>query len=174
LLFINTTRIEAGALKVTDTDRLLVAASAIISVWGFPNWHCFNVVAVFLLPGTFNNSFECGMEYSHSAGMVGTGPMTSKMALSRPHLYLGFKNSRDKSNVGIMSLCICATLPMAVAMACQSVYISLNAQPRSLTLLSIKVAKLMVAKVILAATALLTGRRFLRLRRSIFLSAPPC
>jgi len=101
LLFMNTTRIEAGAFEVTDEDRLLVAASAIIPVWGFPKWHYFNLAAVFLLPGAFNKQFECGQEDSIIAGMVGSGPMMGKMALSRPHLYLGYKNSRDKSNVGI-------------------------------------------------------------------------
>ncbi len=101
LLFINTTRIEAGAFDVSDADRLLVAASAIIPVWGFVNWHYFNLSAVFLLPGLFNNDFECGMPDSRIAGMVGTGPMAGKMALSRPHLHYGFENGRDKSNVGI-------------------------------------------------------------------------
>lgn len=101
LLFINTTRIEAGAFEVSDEDRLLVAASAIIPVWGLPKWHYFNLVAVYLLPASFNDQFECGQEDSTIAGMVGTGPMAGKMALSRPHLYLGYQNSKDKSNVGI-------------------------------------------------------------------------
>jgi len=101
LLFMNTTRIEAGAFEVSDEDRLLVAASAIIPVWGFPQWHYFNLAAVFLLPGAFNDQFECAQEDSTIAGMVGTGPMAGKMALSRPHLHLGYKNSKDKNNVGI-------------------------------------------------------------------------
>lgn len=101
LLFLNTTRIEAGAFEVTDEDRLLVAASAVIPVWGFPNWHYFNLAAVFLLPGAFNEKFECSMPDSYITGMVGTGPMAGKMAISRPHLHLGYKNSRDKQNVGI-------------------------------------------------------------------------
>ena len=101
LLFINSTRIEAGAFEVNDIDRLLVAASAVIPVWGFPNWHYFNLEAVFLLPGLFNDAFECGAEDSFYSGMVGTGPMAGKMALSRPHLHLGFSNELDKSNVGV-------------------------------------------------------------------------
>lgn len=101
LLFLQTTAIEAGQFEVNDEDRLLVAASAIIPVWGFPKWHYFNLKAVFLLPGPFNKQFECGMPDSSISGMVGTGPMAGKMALSRPHLYLGFENSKDKHNVGI-------------------------------------------------------------------------
>ncbi len=97
----NTTRIEAGAFEVSDADRLLVGSSAIIPVWGFSDWHYFNLEAVFLLPAPFNDKFECGQEDSLISGMVGTGPMAGKMALSRPDLHYGFENSRDKRNVGI-------------------------------------------------------------------------
>lgn len=101
LLFLETTAIEAGQFEITEEDALLVAASAIIPVWGFPNWHYFNLKAVYLLPSSFNAQFECGKPDSNISGMVGTGPFTGKMALSRPHLYEGFENSRDKQNVGI-------------------------------------------------------------------------
>ena len=101
LLFLQTTAVEAGQFEVMDEDRLLVAASAIIPVWGFPKWHYFNLKAVFLLPGAFNDEFVCGAIDSNITGMVGTGPMAGKMALSRPALHLGFENSRDKQNVGI-------------------------------------------------------------------------
>lgn len=101
LLFLQTTMVEAGQFEVSDEDALLVAASAIIPVWGFPKWHYFNLNAVFLLPASFNAEFECGKPDSVFSGMVGTGPMHGKMALSRPHLYAGFENSRDKQNVGI-------------------------------------------------------------------------
>jgi Mlc titration factor MtfA (ptsG expression regulator) len=101
LLFLQTTTVEAGQFEVTDNDRLLVAASAIIPVWGFPRWHYFNLQAVFLLPASFNDKFECGEPDSHITGMVGTGPMAGKMALSKPALHLGFENNRDKKNVGI-------------------------------------------------------------------------
>jgi MtfA peptidase len=101
LLFLQTTAIEAGQFEVTDQDRLLVAASAIIPVWGFPDWHYFNVDKVFLLPASFNEQFECGQPDSLITGMVGTGPMTGKVAFSRPALIQGFTNSRDKHNVGI-------------------------------------------------------------------------
>ena len=100
-LFLQTTLVEAGQFDVTDEDRLLVAASAIIPVWGFPKWHYFNLKTVYLLPAAFNEQFECGKPDSTISGMVGRGPMEGKMAISKPHLYLGFQNSRDKQNVGI-------------------------------------------------------------------------
>ena len=101
LLFLQTTRVESGTLEVTDNDCLLVAASAVIPVWGFPKWHYFNLKTVYLFPGAFNEQFECGKADSLITGMVGTGPMAGKMGLSRPALYQGFENSRDKQNVGI-------------------------------------------------------------------------
>jgi len=100
-LFLETTPVEAGQVEVTDEDRLLVAASAVIPVWGFPDWHYFNVKKVFLLPASFNERFECGQPDSLITGMVGTGPMSGKLALSKPALHLGFSNNKDKQNVGI-------------------------------------------------------------------------
>ena len=100
-LFLETTAIEAGQFPVTDEDRLLVAASAIIPVWSFPKWHYFNLEGVYLLPAAFNAQFECGKPDSVITGMVGTGPMAGKMALCKPALYQGFNNDKDKHNVGI-------------------------------------------------------------------------
>jgi Mlc titration factor MtfA (ptsG expression regulator) len=100
-LFLQTTHVESSYSQVSDEDRLLVAASAIIPVWGFIDWHYFNLEAVHLLPASFNQRFECGQADSQITGMVGTGPMKGKMALSKPALYQGFQNSRDKQNVGI-------------------------------------------------------------------------
>ncbi len=100
--FWSTTRIEASeAIELTDEDRLLVGASAIIPVWGLPDWHYMNVAAVFLLPGLFNNRFQCGQPDSRYSGMVGSGPMAGKLVLSKPDLHAGFANSEDKRNVGI-------------------------------------------------------------------------
>lgn len=101
LLFLQTTAIESGSFEVTVEDCLLVAASAVIPVWGFPKWHYFNLKTVYLFPASFNQRFECYQPDSMITGMVGTGPMAGKMGLSRPHLYLGFENTRDKRNVGI-------------------------------------------------------------------------
>ncbi len=99
--FIGSTAIEAGNFEVSEEDKLLVAASAVIPVWGFPKWQYFNLKTVYLMPGAFNHDFVCGQADSTLIGMVGSGPLSGKMALSRPHLYLGFENSKDKRNVGI-------------------------------------------------------------------------
>ncbi len=101
-LFWQTTAIEAAEqIEVTDKDRLLIAASAIIPVWSYPGWHYFNLKTVYLLPAAFNDSFQCGEGDSVYSGMVGTGPMSGKLVLSKPALHLGFDNAGDKQNVGI-------------------------------------------------------------------------
>lgn len=102
LLFLATTRVEGSQdVTVNDEDKLLVAASAIIPVWGFPGWHYFNIESVILLPARFNEHYQYGLPDSRISGMVGTGVMSGKMVLSKPDLHRGFKNSRDKQNVGI-------------------------------------------------------------------------
>lgn len=100
-LFLLTTEVEAGVSGVTEEDRLLVAASAIIPVWGFPKWHYFNLRTVYLLDNAFNENLEFGLPDSCITGMVGTGRLAGKLVLSKPHLYLGFENTKDKHNVGI-------------------------------------------------------------------------
>ena len=102
LLFLETTRVEGSQdVEVTDNDKLLVAASAVIPVWGFKGWHYFNIESVILLPSRFNSEYKYGLLDSSISGMVGTGDMSGKMVLSRPDLYHGFENTRDKQNVGI-------------------------------------------------------------------------
>ncbi|NQZ09398.1 MAG: zinc-dependent peptidase [Algicola sp.] len=100
-LFVNTTEICGRGIEVTDNDRVLVAASAIIPVWSFADWHYFNLQTVILLPGAFNEDYEHGKQDSLITGMVGTGFMKGKMLLSQPALHYGFANEKDKKNVGI-------------------------------------------------------------------------
>ena len=71
LLFLNTTEIAGSQIEVTDEDRLLVAASAIIPVWSFPNWHYFNLKLVVLFDGAFNDNFDVGAADARYLGMVG-------------------------------------------------------------------------------------------------------
>lgn len=101
LLFLTDTAVESSEGEVTDGDRLLVAASAIIPVWRFPKWRYSNLQSVYLLPQAFNEDLEFGKSNSRITGMVGTGKLSGKLVLSKPHLYYGFENSRDKQNVGI-------------------------------------------------------------------------
>jgi len=87
--------------EVNEYDRVLVAASAIIPIFAFPNWQYFNLKEVLLYPGLFNEQFGTNGEKRSIAGMVGTGYMEGKMILSKQALHHGFRNESDKKNTAI-------------------------------------------------------------------------
>jgi MtfA peptidase len=87
--------------EVNEYDRVLVAASAIIPIFAFPNWQYFNLKEVLLYPGLFNEQFGTDGEKRSIAGMVGTGYMEGKMILSKQALHHGFRNESDKKNTAI-------------------------------------------------------------------------
>lgn len=99
--FLNTTRITGIKTRVTLTDELLVASSAIIPVFYFPDWEYINLREVLLYPASFNDRFGTSRDDSNILGMVGSGYMNGKMILSKPALYKGFDITHDKKNVGI-------------------------------------------------------------------------
>jgi len=86
---------------VTDKDKLLVASSAIIPIFAFPDWRYNNLRVVQLYPAMFNEDFQTEGEGRRTLGMVGTGFMEGKMILSKPALYHGFSNESDKKNTAI-------------------------------------------------------------------------
>lgn len=88
-------------VTVDSTDRLLVASSAIIPIFGFPNWRYNNIDVVQLYPDMFNEDFETEGKGRRTLGMVGTGFMNGKMILSKPALHHGFSNESDKKNTAI-------------------------------------------------------------------------
>jgi len=87
--------------EVNEYDRVLVAASAIIPIFAFPDWQYFNLKEVLLYPGLFNEQFGTNGEKRSIAGMVGTGYMEGKMILSKQVLHHGFRNESDKKNTAI-------------------------------------------------------------------------
>jgi Mlc titration factor MtfA (ptsG expression regulator) len=101
--FIQNIRIEGVGLEVEDLDRVLVAASAVIPIFGYQEWRYTNLTNVILYPDTFNNDFQFeGEDGSRNMlGMVGSGYMNGQMLLSRAALLKGFSASSGKSNTGI-------------------------------------------------------------------------
>lgn len=98
--FLSQIRIVGVGCEVEELDRVLIAASAIIPVFKFPNWRYLNFEEVVLRPHPFNENYD-----NHSpkniSGMVGTGYLNGKMILSKSSLRLGFQANNDKKNVGI-------------------------------------------------------------------------
>lgn len=87
-------------IDVEEKDRVLVAASAIIPIFKFPEWRYSNLKEVILYPDRIS-FFETKGVHSSILGLVGTGPMEGKMILSRKALYLGFSNRTDKKNTAV-------------------------------------------------------------------------
>jgi Mlc titration factor MtfA (ptsG expression regulator) len=99
--FLGQVTIRGVDTDITAEDRILVAASAVIPIFAFPNWEYRNLNEVLLYPNSFSKNYETSGEDRHLAGMVGWGPMNRTMILSRQSLKQGFENEHSKSNVGI-------------------------------------------------------------------------
>ncbi|MBN2789957.1 MAG: zinc-dependent peptidase [Candidatus Delongbacteria bacterium] len=99
--FLLNTRITGIETDVDDTDRVLVAASAVIPIFQFRNWIYSNLYEVLLYSDSFNDDFKTEGKDRNILGMVGTGYMEGKMILSKSSLYHGFANENDKSNTAI-------------------------------------------------------------------------
>lgn len=100
--FLGYIRITGVNTNVNDLDRLLVASSGVIPIFGFPEWRYYNLREVLLYPGSFNEtSFLSKNEDRYVLGMVGDGPMQRIMILSKPALHNGFANVSGKENTGI-------------------------------------------------------------------------
>jgi len=99
--FLNTTRIEGVGTEITDQDRAMVASSAVIPVFGFPDWRYGNLTNVILYPDTFDNDFQFEGENRNIMGMVGSGYMNGQMLLSRAALQKGFSPQHGSGNTAI-------------------------------------------------------------------------
>ncbi|MGB1037353.1 MAG: zinc-dependent peptidase [Bacteroidia bacterium] len=89
--------------QVEELDTVLIAASAVIPVFGFDEWEYAHLEEVLLYPTVFNegHQFDDQSEDKQILGMVGSGYMNGKMILSRNALRNGFKNHTDKNNTAI-------------------------------------------------------------------------
>ena len=99
--FLAKIRITGVQLEVTIEDRLLVASSAVIPLFGFPVWSYNHLDEVLLYPDSFDKDFNIGSDREVITGMVGNGSMEGKVILSKPSLHIGFDINNDKKNVGI-------------------------------------------------------------------------
>jgi Mlc titration factor MtfA (ptsG expression regulator) len=100
--FLQTVVITAVNTTVTDEDKILVAASAVIPMFAFDGWEYPQLEEVLLYNDHFNMGFETeGNEDRNIMGLVGTGAYKNKMLLSKPALEEGFNNKTDKNNTAI-------------------------------------------------------------------------
>ena len=100
-LFLSKVRITGVGTMVEDVDKVLIAASAIIPIFAFPDWEYLNLNEVLLYPGSFNENFEQEGDERHTLGVVGTGPYQNIMILSKNELRSDFLDKTGKDNTAI-------------------------------------------------------------------------
>ena len=99
--FLGNVTITGVEMEIDDADRLLVAASAVIPLFGFPELRYRNISEVLLYKGTFNADHQTEGAERNILGKVGSGNMNRLMILSLPALRQGFENEKSKNNLGI-------------------------------------------------------------------------
>jgi Mlc titration factor MtfA (ptsG expression regulator) len=100
--FLGEKRVTGIKTEVDARTRVLVAASAVIPIFGFPEWEWDQINEVLVYPSRFDGEFRLGRDSAaHTLGMVGTGLMNGLMILAKPDLVQGFRNPGDKRNVGL-------------------------------------------------------------------------
>lgn len=99
--FLLNCQITGVETTVTTTDKLLIAASAVIPIFAFPKWKYKNIDEILLYPRMFSQDFKTKGKGRNILGMVGTGYMDRKMILSKQALQHGFQNETDKRNTAI-------------------------------------------------------------------------
>ncbi|KAA1261274.1 hypothetical protein LF1_38210 [Rubripirellula obstinata] len=101
-VFLDEVSVTGIRTDVDDTTRALVAASAIIPIFGFQDWEYARLGEVLIYPNAYGENYETDGEGQRNIlGMVGAGHLSGVMILSKPDLISGFDINSDKRNVGI-------------------------------------------------------------------------
>ncbi|WP_428743262.1 zinc-dependent peptidase [Tenacibaculum sp.] len=101
--FLSEVYIDGVEMELEELDKIFVAASAVIPVFGFKEWHYTNLSGILLYPDNFNEDMQFSSKDSlrNIGGLVGNGRFEKQMILSKKALYYGFMNTSDKNNTGI-------------------------------------------------------------------------
>lgn len=101
-VFLGEKRVTGIKVDLDTTTRVLTAASAIIPIFGFPEWEWDQIDEVLIYPDRFDHDFSFGRGGDRrTLGLVGSGSMNRLMILSKPDLLAGFRNPADRRNVGV-------------------------------------------------------------------------
>jgi len=100
--FLSEVYIEGVDVEITDLDKIFIASSAVIPVFGFKEWRYTNLNTVLLYPDYFDGDLQfADSDKRNIGGLVGTGRFEKQMILSQRALHHGFNNDTDKTNTGI-------------------------------------------------------------------------
>ncbi len=101
--FLAEVSIEGVKTKITEEDKILLAASAVIPVFGFEDWRYNNLSGILVYPDNFNKDLQFNSENEGRviSGMVGNGRFEKQMILSKTALHHAFSNKTDKHNTPV-------------------------------------------------------------------------
>ncbi|MBC7486483.1 MAG: zinc-dependent peptidase [Cytophagaceae bacterium] len=103
-LFLNEKKITGVDVEADERTKVLVAASAVIPAFAFDDYNYPMIREVLLYSNTFDDSFlhpNREMKQDRISGMVGSGPLSQVVMLSKPDLISGFQSKKRHHNVGI-------------------------------------------------------------------------
>lgn len=103
VLFLNEINIDGVNTEIEELDKILIASSAIIPVFGFANWSYNNLSGIIVYPDSFNKELQFSKDHQNKRilGMVGTGRFEKQMILSKKAIRLAFNNKTDKHNTPV-------------------------------------------------------------------------
>ncbi len=101
-LFLHDVRITGVGTEIDDTVGVLVAASAVIPIFGFHDWEYHRLGEVLIYPQAFGEEYQESKKAEFDIlGMVGLHQLRGVMILSKPSLIAGFEKGSGEDNVGI-------------------------------------------------------------------------
>jgi len=98
--FLKTKTITGIETEVDDKLKLLVAASAIMPVFAFPDFEYNNINEILIYPESFDEEYNTGNS-KRILGMVGDGAMNRMMILSKKDILESFDGKRTMDNVAL-------------------------------------------------------------------------
>lgn len=94
-------KITIVSTTISETERILIAASGVIPIFAFPDWKYKNLKEILVYPDTFNTDFAVEGDDRNILGMVGTGMYSYKIFLSKRAIINGFASDKDGHNTAI-------------------------------------------------------------------------
>jgi Mlc titration factor MtfA (ptsG expression regulator) len=102
--FLGTKTIKPIDTEIDDSIKIMVAASAIIPMFAFPEYNYPNLREILIYPNSFDEKFQTQRFEGHKefiSGMVGNRFMNGTMIISKPDLINAYDGTTHKNNVGI-------------------------------------------------------------------------
>ena len=83
--FLSEVYIDGVQFELEELDKILIAASAVIPVFGFKEWHYTNLSGILLYPDNFNEDIQFSSKDNSRSigGIVGNGRFEKQMILSK-------------------------------------------------------------------------------------------